>query len=119
MRDLTLPVPAVPVPDTIVGLDLQNASLPSGGTGGLGRSLNDNGDLLLKLVLSGNQSGIFILGTPPPPSIEVLDAAHLQGGETGGPTPEPRSVPEPTKQAAVSERNDARKSEGVQVAPRH
>ncbi len=65
----------LPAPmSTVAGVDLQNVSHPSGGTGGFGKSLNDAGEILLKLVLGQNPSGIFLLGNPPSPNIESLDS---------------------------------------------
>ena len=48
---------------TIVGLNLDAASNVAGGTG-YGRALNDNGELLLRLTLNNNASGIFVIGQP-------------------------------------------------------
>ena len=49
---------------SVTGVAIDGESNPGGGTGGYGRTINDTGELLLKLVLDSNQSGIFVLGTP-------------------------------------------------------
>ncbi len=102
-----------PAPEsTVVGLDFQNAVHPSGGTGGFGTSLNDNGDALLKLVLNGGQAGIFILGTPPPPSFETLGASG--DAEENDPSPSVGDGSDATDTAtdrtAVRQRGDAAKA---------
>jgi hypothetical protein len=51
---------------SVAGMKISTESNPGGGTGGFGRALNDAGDILLNLTLSGNTSGLFLLGTPPP-----------------------------------------------------
>jgi len=44
---------------TSIGFDYTTNAL--GGTGGYGRVINDSSDIMLKLSLDGNQSGLFIL----------------------------------------------------------
>ena len=50
---------------SVAGIRLSTEVNVGGGTGGYGRTLNDNGDVLLNLTLSGNTSGLFVLGAPP------------------------------------------------------
>ncbi len=54
---------------TVVGLGTSSETNVGGATGGYGRAMNDAGEILLNLTLSGNTSGIFVLGMPaaPPP----------------------------------------------------
>jgi hypothetical protein len=54
---------------TVVGLSTTSETNVGGATGGYGRSINDAGEILLNLTLSGNASGVFVLGMPaaPPP----------------------------------------------------
>lgn len=49
------------VSHTVVGITLSTESNVGGGTGGYGRAINDSGNVLLNLTLSGSQSGIFVL----------------------------------------------------------
>ncbi|QTN32010.1 hypothetical protein HZ994_06595 [Akkermansiaceae bacterium] len=51
---------------SVAGIKISTESNVGGGTGGYGRAINDSGDIVFNLTLSGNKSGIFILGTPPP-----------------------------------------------------
>ena len=46
---------------TVVGILISTESNAGGGTGGYGRAINDAGNILLNLTLSGNQSGLFML----------------------------------------------------------
>ena len=47
---------------TVVGLKVSTESNRGGGRGGYGRAISDDGDIILNLTLSGNTSGIFVLG---------------------------------------------------------
>jgi len=47
---------------TVVSLTFDADQNSGGGTGGYGKALNDNGLLALRLSLSGNASGVFVVG---------------------------------------------------------
>ena len=49
---------------TVGGLKISTEENSGGGTGGYGRAINDNGDILLNLSISGNYSGLFVLSEP-------------------------------------------------------
>jgi hypothetical protein len=49
---------------TVTNITLDAQSNAGGGTGGYGRAINDSGEILLKLSLNFNRSGLFKIGTP-------------------------------------------------------
>jgi len=51
---------------TVAGIKISTDVNSGGGTGGYGRAINDNGEVVFNLTLSGNKSGIFLLGSAPP-----------------------------------------------------
>jgi hypothetical protein len=48
----------------VTNITLDAQSNAGGGTGGYGRAINDSGEILLKLSLNFNRSGLFKIGTP-------------------------------------------------------
>jgi hypothetical protein len=50
---------------TVAGIKISTTVNSGGGTGGYGRAINDLGEVVFNLTLSGNKSGIFLLGTAP------------------------------------------------------
>ena len=49
---------------SILLVRIASQSNPHGGVGGYGRQLNDSGKLLLRLSLTGNSSGVFMIDAP-------------------------------------------------------
>ena len=66
---------------------------PFGGTGGYGRILNDSGQVVLGLSLSGNSSGVFVIDpTPGPPAATARsrrDSRAENPVDRSGPTTDP------------------------------
>ena len=50
---------------TVTSLRISTEENAGGGTGGYGRAINDEGSIILNLSLSGNLSGLFVLGMEP------------------------------------------------------
>jgi|GEM_PF-5967772 len=53
---------------SVAGIKISTSINSGGGTGGYGRAINDSGEVVFNLTLSGNKSGIFLLGSTPPPN---------------------------------------------------
>jgi len=53
---------------TVAGIKISTDFNSGLATGGYGRAINDNGDVVFNLTLSGNKSGIFLLGSSLPPN---------------------------------------------------
>ena len=58
---------------TIVGLAFDAEQNTGSATGGYGKALNDSGQLVVRLTLSGNSSGVFVIGSQPSAEPSDLD----------------------------------------------